>query len=113
MDLAFALADLIVSRSGAATVSEISALGIPAVYVPYSVGNGEQRLNAASAVAAGAAILLDDETFDGDAVRAQVVPLLADTDRVAAMAEAATRTGIRTGAENVVALVDRSLQAAD
>ncbi|HWS51130.1 MAG TPA: UDP-N-acetylglucosamine--N-acetylmuramyl-(pentapeptide) pyrophosphoryl-undecaprenol N-acetylglucosamine transferase, partial [Microbacterium sp.] len=53
MDLAFALADLIVSRSGAATVSEISALGLPALYVPYSVGNGEQRLNAASAVAAG------------------------------------------------------------
>src|SRR5690606_31153639 len=57
MDLAFALADLIVSRAGSATVSEISALGMPAVYVPYSVGNGEQRLNAGSAVAAGAALL--------------------------------------------------------
>jgi UDP-N-acetylglucosamine--N-acetylmuramyl-(pentapeptide) pyrophosphoryl-undecaprenol N-acetylglucosamine transferase len=34
MDLAFAAADAIVSRAGAATVSEISALGIPAVYVP-------------------------------------------------------------------------------
>ncbi len=50
MDLAFAVCDLIVSRAGAATVSEISALGIPAVYVPYAVGNGEQALNAASAV---------------------------------------------------------------
>ncbi|GAA2848006.1 UDP-N-acetylglucosamine--N-acetylmuramyl-(pentapeptide) pyrophosphoryl-undecaprenol N-acetylglucosamine transferase [Microbacterium arabinogalactanolyticum] len=109
MDLAFALADLIVSRSGSATVSEISALGLPALYVPYSVGNGEQRLNAASAVAAGAAVLLDDATFDADAVRAQVVPLLGDPDRIARMSEAAQRVGTRTGTENLVELIDRAL----
>ena len=78
MDLAFAIADLIVSRAGAATVSEISALGIPAVYVPYAVGNGEQALNAASAVEAGAAILIPDADFTADRVRADIVPLLAD-----------------------------------
>ncbi|MFK0400755.1 UDP-N-acetylglucosamine--N-acetylmuramyl-(pentapeptide) pyrophosphoryl-undecaprenol N-acetylglucosamine transferase [Microbacterium sp. NPDC090225] len=111
MDLAFALADLIVSRSGAATVSEISALGIPALYVPYSVGNGEQRLNAASAVAAGAARLLDDATFDGDAVRREVVPLLGNRARLAQMADAAEKAGTRSGTENVIALVDRSLSA--
>lgn len=111
MDLAFALADLVVCRSGAATVSEVSALGIPALYVPYSVGNGEQRLNAASAVAAGAAQLLDDATFDGDAVRRIVVPLLNDRPRLAAMAAAAERVGTRTGTENVVALIDRAVAA--
>ncbi|UYO95924.1 UDP-N-acetylglucosamine--N-acetylmuramyl-(pentapeptide) pyrophosphoryl-undecaprenol N-acetylglucosamine transferase [Microbacterium sp. M28] len=113
MDLAFALADLIVSRSGAATVSEISALGIPALYVPYSVGNGEQRLNAGSAVAAGAAVLLDDATFSGDTVREVVVPLLRDPDRISAMADAATRVGTRAGTENVIALVDRALATAN
>ena len=112
MDLAFALANLIVSRSGAATVSEISALGIPALYVPYSVGNGEQRLNAASAVAAGAAELLDDATFDGDAVRRIVVPLLGDDERIARMAAAAENAGTRTGTENVIALIDRALVTA-
>ncbi|OAN38456.1 UDP-N-acetylglucosamine--N-acetylmuramyl-(pentapeptide) pyrophosphoryl-undecaprenol N-acetylglucosamine transferase [Microbacterium sp. H83] len=109
MDLAFALADLVVCRSGAATVSEVSALGIPALYVPYSVGNGEQRLNAASAVAAGAAQLLDDATFDGDAVRRIVRPLLGDRPRLAAMAAAAGRVGTRTGTENVIALIDRAV----
>jgi UDP-N-acetylglucosamine--N-acetylmuramyl-(pentapeptide) pyrophosphoryl-undecaprenol N-acetylglucosamine transferase len=109
MDLAFALADLIVSRAGSATVSEISALGMPAVYVPYSVGNGEQRLNAGSAVAAGAALLLDDETFDGDVVRTQVVPLLGARDRIARMADAAQHVGTRTGTENLVVLIDRAL----
>ncbi|PRB11058.1 glycosyltransferase [Microbacterium sp. MYb62] len=112
MDLAFALADLIVSRSGAATVSEISALGIPALYVPYSVGNGEQRLNAASAVAAGAAELLDDATFDGDAVRRIVVPLLGDKERIARMAAAAETAGTRSGTANVITLIDRALVAA-
>lgn len=111
MDLAFSLADLIVSRSGAATVSEVSALGIPALYVPYSVGNGEQRLNAASAVAAGAARLLDDATFDGDAVRSIVIPILNDPQRLAEMAVAAEKVGTRTGTENVIALVDRALAA--
>lgn len=111
MDLAFAMADLVVSRSGAATVSEVSALGIPALYVPYAVGNGEQRLNAASAVAAGAADLLDDATFNGDAVRRTVLPLLRDTQRIAAMAVAAEHVGTRNGTENVIALIDRALAA--
>lgn len=109
MDLAFALADLVVSRAGAATVSEISALGIPAVYVPYAVGNGEQRLNAASAVQAGAALLVDDASFTGDAVRETVIPLLQDEQRLARMAAAASGTGTRAGTENVIALVDRAL----
>ncbi|GAA2888629.1 glycosyltransferase [Microbacterium esteraromaticum] len=109
MDLAFALADLIVSRAGSATVSEISALGIPAVYVPYSVGNGEQRLNASSAVAAGAAVLLDDATFDADVVRERIIPLLGDRQQIDAMASSAERIGSRTGAEDLIALVDRAL----
>ena len=109
MDLAFALADLIVSRAGAATVSEISALGIPAVYVPYAVGNGEQALNAASAVRAGAAILIPDAEFTADRVRAEIVPLLADRARRAAMTEAAASVGTRTGTENVVAMIDEAL----
>jgi UDP-N-acetylglucosamine--N-acetylmuramyl-(pentapeptide) pyrophosphoryl-undecaprenol N-acetylglucosamine transferase len=109
MDLAFAMADLIVSRSGAATVSEISALGIPAVYVPYAVGNGEQRLNAASAVAAGAAVIIPDADFTAERVRTDIVPLLADTGRVERMRGAAASVGTRHGSENVVALIDRAL----
>ena len=109
MDFAFALADLVVSRSGAATVSEISALGIPAVYVPYAVGNGEQSLNAASAVRAGAARLVPDAEFTLDRVRDEIVPLLDDEAALAQMRAAAASTGIRTGTENVIALIDRAL----
>jgi UDP-N-acetylglucosamine--N-acetylmuramyl-(pentapeptide) pyrophosphoryl-undecaprenol N-acetylglucosamine transferase len=109
MDLAFALADFIVSRAGAATVSEISALGIPAAYVPYAVGNGEQALNASSAVRAGAAILIPDAEFTADRVRSEIVPLLGDETRRAQMARAAASVGTRTGTENVVAMIDAAL----
>lgn len=109
MDLAFALADLVVSRAGSATVSEISALGLPAVYVPYAVGNGEQALNAASAVRAGAAILIPDAEFDRDRVRSEVIPLLVDDARRAQMTQAAASVGTRSGTENVVAMIDGAL----
>jgi UDP-N-acetylglucosamine--N-acetylmuramyl-(pentapeptide) pyrophosphoryl-undecaprenol N-acetylglucosamine transferase len=109
MDLAFALADLIVSRAGSATVSEVSALGIPAVYVPYAVGNGEQALNAASAVRAGAALLIPDAELTGDRVRSDVIPLLADDTRREEMTRAAASVGTRSGTENVVAMIDKAL----
>jgi len=109
MDLAFALADAIVSRSGAATVSEISALAIPAVYVPYAVGNGEQALNAASAVAAGAAVLIPDGELTGDRIRSTVVPLLSDPATLDRMRGAASTVGTRSGSENVLGLIDRAL----
>lgn len=109
MDLAYALADLILSRSGSATVSEISALGIPALYVPYAVGNGEQRLNAASAVAAGAARIIPDAELTADRIRAEVVPLLRNAQALAAMRGAAASVGTRRGTENVLALIDEAL----
>lgn len=109
MDLAFALADAIVSRSGAATVSEVSALGIPAVYVPYAVGNGEQSLNAASAVSAGAARIIPDAQFTAQRVRDEIVPLVRDADALARMRAAAATVGTRAGTENVLALIDAAL----
>ncbi|MGV9769882.1 UDP-N-acetylglucosamine--N-acetylmuramyl-(pentapeptide) pyrophosphoryl-undecaprenol N-acetylglucosamine transferase [Microbacterium sp. NPDC003461] len=109
MELAFAAADVVLSRAGSSTVSEISALGIPAVYVPYAVGNGEQRLNAAGAVRAGAATVVDDAALTPDRVRSELVPLLRDADRLASMRAAAEGSGTREGTENVIAMLDRAL----
>jgi UDP-N-acetylglucosamine--N-acetylmuramyl-(pentapeptide) pyrophosphoryl-undecaprenol N-acetylglucosamine transferase len=105
MDLALALADAAVSRAGAATVCELSALGIPAVYVPYPVGNGEQRFNAAGVVSAGGGILTDDAAFTSEWVRERLVPLLNDPDRLAAMARAAAGVGVRNGSDRMVELI--------
>lgn len=60
MDLAYAAADMMLCRAGAMTVAELSAVGLPAAYVPLPIGNGEQRLNAQPLVKAGGGLLVDD-----------------------------------------------------
>lgn len=112
MHLALAVADLAVGRSGAGTVCELAALGIPAVYVPLPVGNGEQRLNAAPVVAAGGGLLVDDAALTSDWVAAHVPPLLLGPDAAATrerMAQAAASVGVRDAADRVAALVERHL----
>ncbi len=110
MDLALAIADAAVSRAGAATVSELTALGIPAVYVPYPVGNGEQRFNAADVVRERGGILVDDAAFLPEWVERELVPLLADSERLAAMARAAASVGALDGTDRMVALIDAALR---
>ncbi len=110
MDLALAAADFAVARAGAATVSEFSALGIPAVYVPYPVGNGEQRFNAADVVSAGGGVLVKDAEFLPGWVRAELLPRLADDARVRAMAEAAASVGVLDGSARMSALVGHALR---
>lgn len=107
MQLALAVADLVVARSGAGTVSELAALGIPAVYVPLPIGNGEQRLNARPVVDAGGGLLVADADLTPDRVRDEVLPLLTDPTRLSAMAEAAASVGVVDAAARVADLVEQ------
>ncbi|SMH39986.1 UDP-N-acetylglucosamine-N-acetylmuramylpentapeptide N-acetylglucosamine transferase [Rathayibacter oskolensis] len=111
MDLALSAADVAVSRAGAATVSELSALGLPAVYVPYPVGNGEQRFNARGVVEAGGALLVDDAAFVPEWVRNSLVPLLEDTPRREEMGRRAASVGVRDGSERLVDLIELALRS--
>ncbi len=111
MDLAFALADLVVCRSGSATVSELAALGLPSVLVPYPVGNGEQRLNARELVAAGGAIVVDDAEATPEWVRDALVPMLMHRAGIARMAAAAGTVGRRDGSAALLDLVREALAA--
>ena len=89
MDLLYAAADLLVARSGAMTVAEVAAVGVPVLYVPLAFGNGEQRLNAAGQLASGAARLIDEADLTVAAVREEIIPLVTDPAALAAMAGAA------------------------
>jgi UDP-N-acetylglucosamine--N-acetylmuramyl-(pentapeptide) pyrophosphoryl-undecaprenol N-acetylglucosamine transferase len=93
MDLAYAAADAVVGRAGANTVSEITALGLPAVFVPLPIGNGEQRLNAAPVVAAGGGLMVDDAALSATWLRHNLLPLLADPARLAEMGRCAAGFG--------------------
>ena len=60
MDLAYAAADAVLCRAGSNTVTEVSGVGLPAIYVPLPIGNGEQALNARPVVDAGGGLLVAD-----------------------------------------------------
>ncbi|MER6947852.1 undecaprenyldiphospho-muramoylpentapeptide beta-N-acetylglucosaminyltransferase [Nonomuraea sp. NPDC000554] len=93
MDLAYAAADVALCRSGALTCAELTAVGLPAAYVPHPDGNGEQQLNAGRIVAGGGGLVADDTTLSSDWIIQNVLPILHDPERVVAMSEAASRLG--------------------
>jgi UDP-N-acetylglucosamine--N-acetylmuramyl-(pentapeptide) pyrophosphoryl-undecaprenol N-acetylglucosamine transferase len=105
MDLAYAAADAAVCRAGAMTCAEVAAVGLPAIYVPYAVGNGEQRLNAAPVVDAGGGRVIPDAEITGGRLRDAVLPLLQDPSALAAMSAAAAGYGIRDGAARLADMV--------
>lgn len=106
MDLAYAAADLVVARAGANTVCELTAVGLPAVYVPLPIGNGEQRFNAADVVAAGGGLLVEDAALTPEWVDDTLVPLVRDTSRLDAMAAASAGVGERGADELLADMVD-------
>ncbi len=110
MDLAISAADIAIARAGASTVSEFSALGLPAVYVPYPVGNGEQALNAKTTVDAGGALLVTDANFTPDFVKNSIIPLVSSTKRISAMALASKSVGVIDGTKRLFDLVQGVLK---
>lgn len=95
MDLAYAAADLAVTRAGAMTCAELAAVGLPAIYVPLPIGNGEQRLNALPVVGAGGGILIDDADLTAEWLVDSAGSLLHDEGRLSGMGSAAARFGDR------------------
>ena len=97
MDLAYAAADLVLCRAGAATVGELAAVGKPAVLVPYPYHRDQhQRANAAEMVEAGAAEVVTDAcdpAENAEALRRSLIAVMRDPQRLAKMAGAATGAG--------------------
>src|SRR5579864_2368046 len=95
MDLAYAAADFALCRAGANTCAELTAVGLPAAYVPLPHGNGEQRLNALPIVQRGGGLLVDDAELTADWIKTTLLPVLTNIDQVAGMSEAAAALGRR------------------
>jgi UDP-N-acetylglucosamine--N-acetylmuramyl-(pentapeptide) pyrophosphoryl-undecaprenol N-acetylglucosamine transferase len=111
MDLAYAAADMMLCRAGAMTVAELSAVGLPAAYVPLPIGNGEQRLNAQPVVKAGGGLLVDDADLTGDWVLGNVLPVLTDPHRLHEMSRAAAEFGRRDADDLLVGMVREAVAA--
>jgi len=93
MDLAYAAADFALCRAGAMTCAELTAVGLPAAYVPLPIGNGEQRLNALPIVQRGGGLLVEDAELTADWIKTSLLPVLTNIDQVAGMSEAAASMG--------------------
>ena len=100
-------ADLVVSRAGASTLSEVSAIGIPMVLIPYPFAGGHQRLNVAPYESAGGALVIPDEQADGARLVGVVGSVIDDPARYRKMVEAMRGLGRPYAAEEVVRIIEQ------
>ena len=105
MELGYAAADIMLCRGGAITVAETTAVGLPAIYVPYPHSNQEQKRNAVPVVQAGGGLLVDDAEVTPQWIERTVIPLARDPQRLGAMGAAAATYGRRDGDEALLDFV--------
>ncbi|SDR87664.1 UDP-N-acetylglucosamine--N-acetylmuramyl-(pentapeptide) pyrophosphoryl-undecaprenol N-acetylglucosamine transferase [Corynebacterium timonense] len=111
MEAAYAVADLVVCRSGAMTVAENSAAGVPAIYVPLPHGNGEQGLNSAHLVDLGAAVRIDDADLTPESLTQAVRAIVGEPGRLAQMQQALDSSGAGSVAHELATRVVRAARA--
>jgi len=100
--LAYAVADLVVCRSGAMTLAEISACGTPAILVPYPfAAHDHQVVNAQNLVDRGAAALVLDAELTGDRLAREVAHWLSDRTALSQMSANARRFARPDAAEKL------------
>ncbi|MCU1601693.1 MAG: UDP-diphospho-muramoylpentapeptide beta-N-acetylglucosaminyltransferase [Frankiales bacterium] len=105
MQSAYAASDLVLCRAGMNTCAELAVVGLPAVYVPLPIGNGEQALNAKPTIDAGGGLLVADEDVDPDYVTSTVLPLVLDEGRLGVMSQAVRRLGHPHADDELAALI--------
>ena len=107
MPLVMRAADLVISRAGASTLSELTALGVPAVLVPSPyVTNHHQERNAQALADAGGAVVLLEPECSGQLLFRTVTELLRDAARLERMSAAMASLGIRDATERILETVE-------
>ncbi|WP_083090416.1 undecaprenyldiphospho-muramoylpentapeptide beta-N-acetylglucosaminyltransferase [Actinomyces vulturis] len=104
MDQALSLATAVVCRSGAGTVAELTAVGLPAMYVPLPIGNGEQKRNCADVVAAGGGIMVPDAQCTPETL-GEFMAGVCDDQRMLTMSRNAAQSGVVDGASRLASIV--------
>ena len=108
MPSAFARADLVVCRSGASTVAEITAAGKPAIFVPFPrAADDHQRVNAEALASEEAAVVVEESKLEGVWLAETIAALLNDPKRLQAMSEAARSLAHPNAARDIAAMAAR------
>lgn len=98
--------NLIVSRAGATTLAEITALGVPAILVPSpNVTNNHQEHNARMLSDSGAAILIPEAELEAESLSKRLIELFSDRHILAGMAQASKSLGVPDAAERMTAVL--------
>ena len=112
MELAYSAADLALSRSGAASLSELSYFGIPSLLIPYPfAAENHQALNAAIFARKGAAVVVEQGHVSVEIFAREIGALLRDTGRLGAMSRAASALVPDNAAARVADIVERAAEA--
>lgn len=106
MATTYLAADLIISRSGAVTCSEVNALGKYALFIPLAIGNGEQKVNARQVVEQSRGEIVDQPNFTTEWVEKHLDRLLSN----AASASPVGNVSDSAATEKIVALMESALQ---
>jgi UDP-N-acetylglucosamine--N-acetylmuramyl-(pentapeptide) pyrophosphoryl-undecaprenol N-acetylglucosamine transferase len=104
----FARASLLICRSGASTVAEVTAAGKPAIFVPFPrAADDHQKRNAEALQRVGAAIMLEESNLTRDSLVETVTSLFSDPSRLQQMGEAARRLSHPNAARDIAAMAAR------
>ena len=113
MPSAYAIADLIIARAGASSLTEIALAGRPSILVPYPfAADDHQTRNAEVYARAGAAVLVQERELDVDKLAALATSILRDPAARSRMSQAASSLGIADAAERVCAAIETTFSAA-
>ncbi|MGC2245609.1 MAG: undecaprenyldiphospho-muramoylpentapeptide beta-N-acetylglucosaminyltransferase [Terriglobales bacterium] len=108
MPATFALADLLVCRSGASTVGEITAAGKPAIFVPFPrAADDHQNKNARALEGAGAAVVVEESNLEAAYLVETIATLLGDRARLRAMSAAAKSLAHPKAVEEIAGMIKR------
>ncbi|OYX41139.1 MAG: UDP-N-acetylglucosamine--N-acetylmuramyl-(pentapeptide) pyrophosphoryl-undecaprenol N-acetylglucosamine transferase [Rhodobacterales bacterium 32-67-9] len=100
-------AQLVISRSGASSVADISVIGRPSILIPFAAAAGDhQTANARGLVEAEAAILIPESRLDAATLAGHVAAILEHPDAATRMAHAALAYGIPDATDRLVAMVE-------
>ncbi|WP_377189990.1 UDP-N-acetylglucosamine--N-acetylmuramyl-(pentapeptide) pyrophosphoryl-undecaprenol N-acetylglucosamine transferase [Ruegeria meonggei] len=104
-------AQLVISRSGASSVADISVIGRPSILVPFAAAAGDhQTANARGLVQAGGSVMIPENLLDVSALTEQITAVLTNPEAAQKMAHAALSTGAPDATERLVALVEQLAQ---